>query len=369
MSDIESEWEADDELGGRPYGGKPYGGKPYGGKPYGGKPYGGKPYGGKPYGGKPYGGKPYGGKPYGGKPYGGKPYGGKPYGGKSPGDVLDLDEWSADIGELFCDRSALVQLGATVVPIEDQLWAPGPGLVSGFRPVAPVPPPVGAVQLDPSRNTIDAMLAMPAALFAQVADDPDLAGPAKADLAEALVGVADAAMLFGPTPLVGGISWQVANAGTVPGDLLATLRGILAQVFGVAPPVNFRRPGWILHPRTVIWLSAIRTTNGWNSAAGPGARTLAELGLFRFDSPRQGMLLGQPFLTSRAVAVAPSFPPSPRIFFGADWDQAWIGVAPSFIDVDLPGLPAVPGARVIRASMSIDFGLRNPLAFGWADWP
>ena len=260
-----------------------------------------------------------------------------------------------------------MQLGATVVPIEDQLWGPGHGLSVGFRPVA-APIAVGDIELDPSRHTIDALVAMPSALVARVSDDPELAGPAKADLAEALVNEADRAMLVGPNPLKG-ISSQVVSAGTVPNDLLATLRGILAQVFNVAPRVAFRNPGWILHPLTVVWLSEIRTTDGWSNNNVQGARTLAELGLFRFDAARQGMLLGLPFVTSRVPPVGASAQPKPRIFFGADWDEAWIGVDPSFIDVDLAGRPAVQGARVIRASMSIDFDLRRKEAFAWANSP
>src|SRR5215475_5362212 len=100
-----------------------------------------RPYGGKPYGGKPYGGKPYGGKPYGGKPYGGKPYGGKPYGGKgADGGLVDWDDWEIDIGELVCERSAVIRQGATLFTGDERelsAWRPAPTYRAPGEPSQP----------------------------------------------------------------------------------------------------------------------------------------------------------------------------------------------------------------------------------------
>ena len=124
------DWDEDDDPDVRPYGGRPYGGRPYGGRPSGGRPYGGQPYGGRPYGGKPYGGKPYGGRPIG------------QHG--DPGGFLDLDEWSADIGELVCERSAVIRQGATLFAGDElELPALAPArdqAVAAAIPVASVVP-------------------------------------------------------------------------------------------------------------------------------------------------------------------------------------------------------------------------------------
>ena len=251
MSDTESDWEGEDELGERPYGGRPYGGRPYGGRPYGGRPYGGKPYGGRPtavgrMAASRMGAGPTVGGHTAGKPYGGKPYGGRPYGGRS--GRLDLDEWSADIGDLVCDRSALLQLGATVVPAEDQFWVPGAGLRSGSGPVA-APQPVGGVELDPVRRTRSTRsVAMPSDSVARhrrrCRTSP---GPLKADLAEALASAADAAMVRGPSPHWPGSVSQAADRwyrGRRFGDAASDARR------GSRGRTRLRNPGWILHPQT-----------------------------------------------------------------------------------------------------------------------
>jgi len=364
---MEADWEGGDEDAERPYGGRPYGGRPYGGRPYGGRPYGGRPYGGRPYGGRPYGGRPYGGRPYGGRPYGGRPYGGRPYGGRrSSDDGLDLEEWNADIGDLVCDRSALLQLGATVVPVEDQLWVPGAGVEVGFRP-APPPPLVDVFDLDPSKTTIEAAVAIPSDLAVRFADEPEVALPIKADLAEAIANAMDSAALLGPDPPLAGLSTRAAANVPTAGDLLATLRDMLEKVLAEKPA--FRNAGWILHPQTVDHVARIRTTDGLTETAPavPEALSLAQLDLFRLDSARQGMLLGVPFMTSGVAVADPGPPIVPRLFLAADWDLAWIGVAPSFVEVDRPGGPPVAGARVIRASMPIDVEFRHEEAFAWAD--
>jgi capsid protein len=373
VSDIESDWEGEDDLGGRPYGGRPYGGrpygarpyggKPYGGKPYGGKPYGGKPYGGRPYGGRPYGGKPYGGKPYGGKPYGGRPYGGRPYGGKSADGEIDFDEWTADTTDLFCSRSAPIQHGATVVGVEDQYWIPTFGPQAVVRPAVPAPGALAELVLEPGAHTVDAAVAVPSGVLGRLGHDPESASALKADLVEALVRAVDNALLV---TLPRSISTVAPGVATVANDLLATLRAVVAAVLANPLPPSFRNPGWILHPLSVERAARLRTLDGQTESAGVNARPLAEYDLLRLDSAAGGQLLGMPFVTSGQAVDAAG---APRIYFGADWDEAWIGVDPDVTTVSTPGGPVVAGARLIRASLSLDFALRRLEAFAWADSP
>ena len=104
-----------EELADRPYGVRPYGVRPYGVRPYGVRPYGVRPYGVRPYGVRPYGVRPYGVRPYDVRPYGVR------QGEHAEGGFLDPEEWSAEIAEVFCERSAVVRLGATIIPSEGEL--------------------------------------------------------------------------------------------------------------------------------------------------------------------------------------------------------------------------------------------------------
>src|SRR6187431_1258696 len=113
---------SDGTAGDDGYSERPFGGRPYGGRPYGGRPFGGRAEDDRPFGGRPYGGRPYGGRPFGGRPFGGRPFGGR-QGEEEGRPVLDPDEWSADVAELVCQRSAVIRLGATVVADEYELRA------------------------------------------------------------------------------------------------------------------------------------------------------------------------------------------------------------------------------------------------------
>jgi hypothetical protein len=262
-----------------------------------------------------------------------------------------------------------VRAGATVVSVGDQLWLPTDSSIGGFRPVAFPAAPVAPLQLEPRNHTVEAVVATPVALFPHIADDPGLAVTVKADLGEELVRAADAAMLMGPPGPLAAIATRGAINVAAAGDVLATLRAMLEAVFARAPRPAFRNAGWILHPSTVDHLSRARTSNGQIESGVPSARPLADYDLLRFESAYGGLLLGLPFVTSAETMVAPGPPPQVRIFLSADWDEAWIGVDPSVVAIDLPGGAAVGGARVVRASLPVDFELRREAAFAWADFP
>jgi hypothetical protein len=101
-------------------------------------------------------------------------------------------------------------------------------------------------------------------------------------------------------------------------------------------------------------------------SGGVNARPLAQYDVLRLESAAGGLLFGMPFVTSGEATDAAG---GPRIYFAADWNEAWIGVDPDVTAVAHPGGAAVAGARLIRASLSVDFVLRRAEAFAWADSP
>jgi HK97 family phage major capsid protein len=366
-------------FGGRPFGGRPYGGRPYGGRPYGGRPFGGRPeddrpFGGRPYGGRPFGGRPYGGRPYGGRPYGGRPFGGRPFGGRHFGGrqgedegrpVLDPDEWSADVAELVCQRSAVIRLGATVVSDEYELRAPT--IDSTPTPVAPdyvkeggEKPILGRRELTlrPRDHELAAKVVLPDRVPRDIAADPLLALVVKEDLAEALALRADRAFLSGAGPGLVGVASLVQGVGAQT-DIVTTGRALLRKIRTVDPLVNptFRAPGWVLHPATLDVLV--------QEPAGPSDTTVDLFsGLLCLDGADGGEFLGYPFVVSAAAFDGGSR----RMYFSADWRQAWIGVDGVLVDVDFSAdVHFQTDETVIRATMAHDFDLARPEAFTWAE--
>ena len=385
MSDDGTAW--DDEgfserpFGGRPYGGRPFGGRPYGGRPYGGRdeedrpfggrpyggrpyggrdaedrPFGGRPYGGRPFGGRPYGGRPFGGRPFGGRPFGGRPYGGRPYGGRA---VLDPDEWSADVAELVCQRSAVIRLGATLVSDEYELRVPvidstpgAPDYVEEGKEKPRLERREPELRLWPRDHELAAKVVLPDRVARDIAGDPLLALAVKEDLAEALALRADRAFLSGAPPGPVGIAGLVKAVGGAAGPL-ATGRAVLTAIRNVNP---FRAPGWVLHPATLDLLS--------QSPPRPGDTTTLDRyrGLLCIDGADGGEFLGYPFIVSAAAVDGGTR----RLYFSADWRQAWIGVDGDLVDIEISSeVHFQTDETVIRAVMAHDFGLARAEAFTW----
>ena len=308
---------------------------------------------------------------------GGRPVGGRPVGGRFAGGefgAFDPDEWSADVAAVVCERSAVIQLGATLVATDDQVWIPESVATGGVRPA---PDPVvrssnqrSSNQLRPQDHILEAMVAVPDALAGRVAEQPTLGAPVEADLGEALSRAADGAFLAG---LPHAVSKDGARAPRAGGDLLKTLRNVVTKVLGQRPA--FRSPGWVLHPDLLDRVLRIRTIDGEQQSTANAARStanaarsLSSFGLLRVVSAGEGMLLGFPFVTS-FKATNGADPGEPRIYFASDWQEAYVAIDPSFVTVDLPVTPFVEDATVIRASMPVDFALRRTTAFAWADPP
>lgn len=365
MSSDGTDFEGGEEFPERPFGGRPFGGRPFGGRRGEERPFGGRPFGGRPFGGRPFGGRPFGGRPFGGRPFGGRPFGGRR--GEAEGDgYLDPDEWSADVAELVCERSAVIRLGATLVASDQELPVNAFDAQAGFRapgaagPPAAVGVPGAPAMLHPGDHELEAGVVVTPEVRRALEANPGLADEIKVDLAEALARGADQQFLqtiaaHVPPPL-----------GVVPGDLLATARGVVAAVRPAGPPFPpvFRNPGWILAPDTLELLTTLPTADCL-VAGGPGARTLDSYRILQLDGVDGGVFLGYAFALSAGAAA----PGANSLYFAADWQEALVGIDPSFVSVQVSteAPPAPPGRGVvIRASMPLDFALRRVGSFAWA---
>jgi HK97 family phage major capsid protein len=335
--------------------------RPYGTKPYGTKPYGTKPYGTKPYGTKPYGTKPYGTKPYGTKPYGTKPYGTKPYPAE---DALDPELWSGDVAELICGCSAVIRLGATIVAGDLELEVPAIAATASYiapkRGRAAERQQIGEIQLRPLDHLLDALVAVPNRLIPGIAGNAELADALKVDLADALTLAADTAFLEGSGRVQPrGISKSVTKED--PGhDLLASAR---ALVESVRQRAVFRNPGWIINPLALNELTRLTTADGLIGCSGSG-RSLDTFALLKLDGSDGGTLLGYPFVMSAAASAGKAA----RLYFSADWQEAWVAIGQELVTVDISAEAAfAANETLIRGSMFHDFALRRRKAFAWVE--
>jgi Phage capsid family len=332
---------------------------------YGERPFGVRPFGARPFGVRPFGVRPFGVRPFGVRPFGVRPFGVRPFGVREgPGSGrVDPEEWGADIAELFCERSAVVRLGASLASTDDDLWVPTSTPYVAFRaPGAPppaTPPPVATTPLSPREWRLEAWASAPIGFVRNLARNPEVGDALKADLAEGLARQADSAFLEGTAPpgIAARAGLEVAGAA----DLLAAIRGLVSTVRTKVDP-SFGSPGWVLHPETLDALTLLTTTDGL-TPGGAQARTLDTLRLLTLNGADGGTLLGYGFATSPVATKGTK----PRIYFGADWREAWIAVGAKPVVVDTPADPAVPDALVIRASMTLDFTLRRDNGFAWAD--
>ena len=229
----------------------------------------------------------------------------------------------------------VVRLGATVVSSDADLSIPTATPAVDFRGpgVPPAAPPGAAAveQLSPREWRLEAWISIPNPVFRSLEENPELAQTLKADLAEALARRADEAFLSGPPK-----ENVAARAAPVPtaGSLLETARDVVSAVR--AAEAEFHSPGWILHPSTLDALTSSTTTNGL-VPGGAQPRSLDSLRLLTLDGVDGGALLGYPFATSTAAGE--------RLFFAADWRQAYVCVAETPVTVDTPVAPAVRRGR------------------------
>jgi HK97 family phage major capsid protein len=339
-----TDWEYEEELPERPFGPKPFGPKPFGPKPFGPKPFGPKPFG--------------------PKPFGPKPFGPKPFGPKDPdAGFLDRDAWSADIAELVCERSAVIRLGATIVTSDEggSLPIAAFDFRTGFRAPGKAEPAPGTVdeqsEFRPGEWRLTSGVALSPRIQRAVAARPELADALKADLAEALAREADQVFLQGSgSGQPQGITKRLTPK-RLGKDPLQAARQMVTDVRKTTP--TFRNPGWIMGSATLDELTKLVTRDGL-SRGGTGARSLDSDALLQLDGMDGGAFLGFPFLISAGAGR--------NVYFAADWDEAWIGLGAYFVSVYVSAEPLRDREDriVIRASMPLDFALRDPAVFACA---
>jgi Phage capsid family len=353
----------------RPYPTRPYPTRRLLARPYPTRPNGAPEPALRPYPTRPYPTRPYPTRPYPTRPYPTRAYDWGPTDDDAdalayaPDSTLDPAEWTADVSELFCARSAVIRIGATVVagvgriPVP-RVIDPAPDYLA--RPEAtseadeePKPQkgsdkPLGRVQvrnLAPGRSELAWKVAVPDDLARELSVQPEPAWALKDDIATNLARRADREFLQGGPGLPGLLAALAPLPAQEPD---AAVRAILAAIRGLDDPA-LQYAGWILSSATLDRLAV--------KAAGP--RTWDSTMLLTPDGADGGMLLGYPFVVSPAAGDA--------IYFSADWSELWIGVETRPVTVAVSEHAHFQSDEtVIRAVSQHDVVVRRPELFAAA---
>jgi hypothetical protein len=309
-----------------------------------------------------------------------RPAGMRPY---DDGAILDPEEWSADIGELFCSYSAVVRLGARLVFDVEYLPVPATQLSARYLPVPAVQvdhvgeaaagrgliEKAGEAQanvgrrrsLKPNKRELVVQVAVRDSLLRGIARYPEVATALKEDMARALVDAADAAFLHGGGgPVPHGITYARAGHAPTDDDPLGTARAIIKKLCN-EPNVRFDNPGWVIDVRTLDVLTKLLTKNYLvRTRDRYNARTLDSSRLLMLDGDDSGVLLGYPFVATTAAREGNKS----RMYFSADWSEAWIGIDQDLVTVDVSTeTDFKTDETVVRAVMHHDFVVRTPSRF------
>jgi hypothetical protein len=383
----------------RPFGTRPFGTRPFGTRPFGTRPFGTRPFGTRPFGTRPFGTRPFGTRPFGTRPFGTRPFGTRPFGTRDDepgGDGLDPAQWSTDVAELFCAMSATVRLGARIVYDVENLLIPNRRVeavyvappdqldsaaellgaeesdqepaAAGQRAAALADARVTAGQrvLRPSEHELAVQIVVRNSLIRAVERHPDVAEALKQDIARALVYTADSAFLHGRQE-------QAAPAGIIEfgfelehgaNDNALELARALLRRLRVEAPRRFENPGWVIDPATLDELARLPTA-AHESAAERDTRTLDATRLLESDGFDGGMLLGYPFIVSRAATGARR---RSRMYFSSDWTEAWIAAGSDLVCVDFSTAAGFStDSTIVKAVMNHDFVVRRPGLFAFTD--
>jgi Phage capsid family len=318
-------------------------------------------------------------RPAGMRPAGMRPAGMRPY---DDTGLLDPEEWSADIAELFCSYSAVVRLGARMVFDVEYLPVPTTQLNAEYLPAPteigddhqPRTVPrgqslttvAGTTQstlgrrrnLKPSKRELVVQFVVRDSLLRAVAH-PEVAAALKADIARALAERADAAFLHGAgTADPRGITGYRAPL-ALQGNRLADAR-LMLETLRNEPNVRFDNPGWVIDVRTLDELTRLLTRNNLTQAGGTNSRTFDSARLLMLDGDDSGVLLGYPFVATTAAQEATRS----RMYFSSDWTEAWIGIGEELVTVAVSTeTNFTTDETVVRAVMHHDFAVRNPTRF------
>jgi HK97 family phage major capsid protein len=384
-------------VGMRPVGMRPVGMRPVGMRPVGMRPVGMRPVGMRPVGMRPVGMRPVGMRPVGMRPVGMRPVGMRPVGMRDDTDdgdegtlgYLDPDEWSGDVGALFCEYSAVLRLGARVVwgpselpvPARPMLdtprYLPEPvladdegGAAPDLAAMAQAAEQVGEAvehtetrmfyrRLRPRTHELSVQVVMRNRLVTSMVERPEVGWAVKQDLASALAFRADQGFLYGDPEQRAprGITRRGAEAHPAPeGEAwMETARDMLGVLRSSRQ--RFANPGWILHPATLEQLSRDLAANPPNDAGQ----------LLTYDGADCGTLLGYPYVVSAAAADTTA-DDQLRLYFSSDWSEAWVGCEDPLATVDIaPSVRMATDETVVRAVTHHDFALRVPRYFIYSD--
>jgi Phage capsid family len=388
-------------FGTRPFGTRPFGTRPFGTRPFGTRPFGTRPFGTRPFGTRPFGTRPFGTRPFGTRPFGTRPFGTRPFGTRDDedgGDGLDPAEWSADIAELFCAMSATVRLGARIVYDVDDLLIPA----RQVRAIYLEPPeamstrqslldadseedapdaapranamrrariPAGQRSLRPREHELSVQVAVRNSLIRAVAQHLEVADALKRDIARALAVKADAAFLHGGDgpPAPEGITQFGDPVDTSADTAFGLAREILRQ-FRVDQPKRFENPGWVFDPATLEELTRTAAAgdvpDAEDVAVEVDTKTLDATRLLQLDGLDGGVLLGYPFVVTRAATQEGKG----RIYFSSDWGEAWIGAGRDLVCVDFSAeADFTTDTTIVKAVMHHDFVVRRPSLFTYTE--
>jgi hypothetical protein len=376
---LEGNAPTDDWPAGRPYPTRPYPTRPYPTRPYPTRPYPTRPYGAAQPAWRPYPTRPYPTRPY--------PTREEDVVAGAPDRGLDADEWTTDVSALFLSRSAIVRLGGRLLVGEGRIPVPrlrragAPDYVKPPEPPEPPKPPKdvkppeppkppkdadpqwslqrGAEKtyevhaelgnLVPSRKELAWKVVLPDDVARDLAEQPEPAWAVKEDIADALAVRADRAMLAGHPPLKGIKDLPDVAPGGDPAGLAAVARALLAKARGGVRS-SFRDAGWILSPESLDDIRELMQGN----------RTWDSTQLVMPDGEDGGFLLGYPFVATQAAEE--------RIYFSADWSEAWIGMRRRVVTVSISkDAHFKSDETVIRAVSEHDFLVRRPELFAVAE--
>ena len=272
---------------------------------------------------------------------------------------LDPAAWSKDVTELFAQRSCLVRLGAHFIAADEplSLVAVGGGGPPAYvdlaepDPETGVPAEASSRTLFPDRCELAWTVVVPDGLARELDRQPERGRGLKEDIADRLAFVADQAFLTGgpapDRPL--GIARRQTTGEVGVAALGADLLYMLVETGRLDQDETPGRAGWIIDPATFVTIARLEQ----------GGRSWESTGLLEHDGTGTGLLLGYPFVVTAAVAPADAASEL-RLYFAADWGEAWIAAGGGGVRVDISADErSTSGETVIRAVLRHDFELRR----------
>jgi HK97 family phage major capsid protein len=249
----------------------------------------------------------------------------------SAGGWLVPPEVSREIMGLLRNRSAVMRMGVTVVPVKKSLaiTSLSTGSTASYVPEnaqAPISEPTFAQDVLLTPRDLVALVPVSDRLLRDAAENPTVDGVLRADMAEVLALRADLAFLRGTGSA--GEPLGIRNTpGLTPAPDLGPdgatvtfdhLKDMLAALRAVNAP--FARPGWVFNGRLLNTLEKLKDSTG---------RYLTDSGLLTFDaSGSGGTLLGHRFQSTGQIPVGLTTGDSEdttEVYFSSDWTELWVG--------------------------------------------